>query len=73
MKSLPMPRYSRKENLEYWLKMFQATANVQGWTSDEGKLMVIPMFFKSEVKNGSTMENILNSKYSLKHSQNDSD
>ncbi|KAI8574916.1 hypothetical protein K450DRAFT_264124 [Umbelopsis ramanniana AG] len=51
MKSLPMPRYSRKENPECWLETFQATAKVQGWTSDEDKLMVIPMFFKSEVRN----------------------
>ncbi|KAG2182733.1 hypothetical protein INT44_005713 [Umbelopsis vinacea] len=50
MKSLPMPRYSRKENPEHWLKMFKATAKVQEWISDEDKLMVIPIFFKSEVR-----------------------
>ncbi|KAI8575337.1 hypothetical protein K450DRAFT_262280 [Umbelopsis ramanniana AG] len=50
MISLPLPRYSRKENPEYWLKMFQATAKVQVWTTDEDKLMFIPMFFKSEMR-----------------------
>jgi hypothetical protein len=50
MKPLHMPRYSRKETPENWLQTFQATAKVEGWTTDEDKLTVIPMFFKSKVR-----------------------
>lgn len=45
-----MPKHSCKENPEYWPKMFQATAKIKGWTTDEDKLMVIPMFLKFEVR-----------------------
>ncbi|KAI8583163.1 hypothetical protein K450DRAFT_268687 [Umbelopsis ramanniana AG] len=50
MKSLPIPKYFRKEDPEYWLRMFESTAKVQDWTTDMDKLMVLPTFFKSEVR-----------------------